>query len=245
MVTVIPIYGDPVTTNIINNTSIPVDIDTANLSISLSPHGSYEQIRQRVLQRKQHIKRSLTNKTLSPDSLYQMTKITLEDCILNKLIPFWYGTPWDFNGYTNKPNNGFIACGYFVSTILLHAGFSLNRYTLAQQNPYLEAVSIQQNDSVQVYKNGFDDFHNKFKGCNLEGLYFVGLDCHVGFLLFRANKLIFLHSSYVDPLCVTIENAENSPAFTNSEKYYIAEISTNRKLLDDWINGSKIMIRTK
>jgi hypothetical protein len=183
--------------------------------------------------------------TYSKDSLYKIAKNTLEDCIINKLVPFWYGTPWDFNGYTQIPNNGVIACGYFVSTVLLHAGFSLNRYTLAQQKPYLEAVSIQLSDSIQVYKNGSADFLENFKKRNAEGLYFAGLDCHVGFLLYRKNELIFIHSSYIDPLCVTIEIADKSPAFTASRTFCIAEISNNRKLVDCWIKRKHIAVRTE
>jgi hypothetical protein len=34
------------------------------------------------------------------------------------IFPHWYGTVWDYNGYTNTPKNGVIACGYFVSTTL-------------------------------------------------------------------------------------------------------------------------------
>jgi hypothetical protein len=40
---------------------------------------------------------------------------------------------WDYNGYTNTPKNGVIACGYFVSTTLKHFGFNLNRYDVAKK----------------------------------------------------------------------------------------------------------------
>jgi len=35
-----------------------------------------------------------------------------------EIFPFWYGTEWDFNGTTQQPGTGRIACGYFVSTVL-------------------------------------------------------------------------------------------------------------------------------
>lgn len=233
-----------VSTSIVD-TGIPPPIDTSKLSLKLISSGSYKKAREGVLVTKKQISSTLVKCKYSKDSLYQITQKTLEECIVNKLIPFWYGTPWDFNGYTATPNKGVIACGYFVSTVLLHAGFSLNRYTLAQQNPYLEALSIQLSDSIQIYRNGFTGFYNDFKQKNSDGLYFAGLDCHVGFLLYRNNELIFIHSSYIDPLCVTIENVQYSPAFTASQTYCIAEISTNRKLLDTWLNDKVIMIRTK
>jgi hypothetical protein len=219
--------------------------DASKLSIKLTPMGTYKKARDNVILTRQQINGKFIGNKLSDDSLYVIAGKTLEECIVNELIPFWYGTPWDFNGYTHIPNNGVVACGYFVSTVLLHAGFSLNRYTLAQQAPYFEAVTLQLNDSIRIYRKGFPDFYQNFKKENLEGLYFAGLDNHVGFLLYRNNKLVFIHSSYVPPFCVTIEPADRSPAFTAVRTYYIAEISNNRKLIDCWLNGNKIFTRTE
>ena len=77
----------------------------------------------------------------------------LYESILNKLIPHWYGTLCDFNGYTSKPGEGVIACGYFVSTLLRDAGFNLNRYDLAKQSPVNEAISINLSDNIISYNN--------------------------------------------------------------------------------------------
>ena len=43
-----------------------------------------------------------------------------------------------------------------------------------------------------------------------EGLYFIGLDNHVGFLLFRNNELYFIHSNYSSPAIVKLEKAKYS-----------------------------------
>src|SRR5678815_5098001 len=37
--------------------------------------------------------------------------------IYSEIFPSWYGTAWDFNGTTEVPQQGKIACGYFVSTV--------------------------------------------------------------------------------------------------------------------------------
>jgi hypothetical protein len=37
--------------------------------------------------------------------------------VTETIIPAWIGTGWDFNGITEKPQQGSIACGYFVTTI--------------------------------------------------------------------------------------------------------------------------------
>ncbi|WP_230679026.1 hypothetical protein, partial [Streptococcus pneumoniae] len=49
-----------------------------------------------------------------------------------QLTPYWIGTPWDYNGITQIPNRGYIACGYLVTTILRDAGVQINRVKMAQ-----------------------------------------------------------------------------------------------------------------
>jgi len=224
--------------------SLDTALFTGKYSVKLSPTGTYTAAKARVTAQKNQIKNSFSTKT-PPDSPYRNAQRALEECIVNELIPFWYGTPWDFNGYTATPKKGVIACGYFVSTILLHSGFSLNRYTLAQQNPYREAISLNLSDTVGEYYEGAGSFLRLFTTQYSEGLYFVGLDNHVGFLLLRNNEALFLHASYFAPQCVTIERAIVSEAFNASTSFYLAELSTNRKLLDCWLNGTTIDIRTE
>ena len=60
-------------------------------------------------------------------------RTVLTRSIYNDLLPAWYGTPWDFNGTSEVPQQGKIACGYFVSTILRDAGWKVERVRLAQQ----------------------------------------------------------------------------------------------------------------
>ncbi len=163
----------------------------------------------------------------------------IDEAIINSIIPFWYGTQWDFSGYTHKPNNGFVGCSYFVSTTLKHSGFNLNRYHLAQQNPLNEAKTLQINDSLIEFFNSEDLGLDTKNLAN--GLYFVGLDSHVGYLLIRENKSFFINSSYMPPICVEIQYAESSEVF-KSYVYYIVAIGNNSSLVKKWILGSEITI---
>lgn len=52
--------------------------------------------------------------------------------ITQTILPSWVGTKWDFNGTTQIPQQGSIACGYFVTTVLQDGGVKLNRVKLAQ-----------------------------------------------------------------------------------------------------------------
>ncbi len=173
--------------------------------------------------------------------------IFLEEVLINKIFPFWYGTPWDFNGHTDVPNEGNIACGYFVSTTLKHLGFNLNRYKLAQQLPIHEAKTLSVGEPILKIKN--DDFEiclEKIKTNLSNGIYFVGLDVnHVGFLLKRKKHLLFIHANYGSPAEVIIENAAKSPVLNSFRHFYIAKVSTNLTLLEYWKTGKEIPIITK
>ena len=79
---------------------------------------NYESLRKRILVRKKELR------TMNPES----RKIAFFHTLVDSIFPYWYGTEWDFNGITESPRKGEIACGYFVSTTLKHMGIRLNRY---------------------------------------------------------------------------------------------------------------------
>ncbi len=159
---------------------------------------------------------------------------------LLRIAPYWFGTKWDFNGYTNSPGRGVIACGYFVSTTLKHLGVNVNRYHLAQQNPLNEAKSIARGDSVRTRRNvspvelGKTVFEK-------EGLYFVGLDNHVGYVLSYRSFREFIHSNYIGSAGVVAEDIYSSEAF-KSTSYYIAPISANKQFILDWILSKPVEV---
>ena len=58
-------------------------------------------------------------KNLSSDSIISESFYYV---MTDSVFPHWMGTKWDFNGVSNVPGKGMIACGYFVSTTLKHVG---------------------------------------------------------------------------------------------------------------------------
>jgi hypothetical protein len=212
------------------------EIDTVSLNINFSPSGDYLSVKNKSAALKKQLM------TL-PDSV---RKEKFEAYLLNEIIPFWYKTPWDFNGYTDVPGKGVIACGYFVSTVLKHAGLNINRYTLAQQNPKNEAKTIAGNDSTYFYACNAEKLQEIFKKQHSEGLYFAGLDFHVGFLLFRKDELYFIHSNYIGSEGVVFEKAVFSEAFNASQNYFISAVSANPEFIQKWMNSVSIeVIREK
>jgi hypothetical protein len=234
-------------TTLTRNDHAPADapyFDTAHFNIRLHPQGSYYDILKEIAALRSAVKSNIsTADSANQVLLLQAAGKSLEEKIVNALIPFWYGTEWDFYGTTDTPGTGKIACGYFVSTVLKHCGFNLNRYTLAQQSAWNEARTLQMSDKVPFINGDHENFATEFKKRYQEGLYMVGLDFHVGFLLLRKGELFFIHSSYIDPVATVIEKIDSSPAFQASRKYCIAEISTNTALLKKWAMEEKIVVR--
>ena len=210
-------------------------VDTIALKINFNPGKDYNTTKLTSTPLKNNLKNSADS----------VIKRELENLILNQLLPFWYGTPWNFNGYTETPKKGAIACGYFVSTVMKHVGFNVDRYKLAQQNPLNEAKTIAAGDSAEIYEVNSSPLQKIFVAEKQEGLYFVGLDFHVGFLLFRNKELYFIHSNYIGAVGVVFEKAIFSDAFNAASAYRIAEISPNEKLLEKWVKGEAISVISK
>lgn len=198
-------------------------VDTAQLEIQLTPTGNYTTVKKDI---------ALNRKTKN-------SKADFENYLLNQIIPHWYGTEWDFNGYTSVPNEGVIACGYFVSTTLEHVGLVVNRYHLAQQAGLNEAKSLAIADSNYFTVYGIDNLIQTMDDYE-DALYFVGLDNHVGYLYKENGVLYFIHSNYIDDE-VMIEKAEYSQAF-QSNIYVVAKISSNELLLEKWRKGERVEV---
>jgi hypothetical protein len=160
--------------------------------------------------------------------------------LTSTIIPFWYGTKWSFDGFTEVPKQGTVACGYFVSTTLSHAGFKLNRYKLAQKDPKKEAELLQINGAIEVFEKSPSELKKYFIDTKKDGLYFVGLDFHVGYLLKENNEVFFIHSNYINHEGVKKESITESKAFV-SKKYYIVAITENEKLVEKWILNETVL----
>jgi len=217
----------------VENTFNPV-----TLGINVTPKGEYKTIKQIIAADRSYFARQLLR---NKENVLDSAANYLYDKLLNELVPHWYGTPWDFNGHTDIPNDGEIACGYFVSTTLKHLGFRLNRYKMAQQAGLNEAITLQPKNELKIYRNiSQKELKAKLNKVYTDGLYFVGLSNHVGYLLIKNDELYFLHSSYCDNE-VVIEKAATSPCF-QSDIYVFAEITTNRKLVQKWIQNAPIPV---
>ena len=210
----------------------------ASSGIRLQPvETGYEQVKLLVSQKRNALSAAYQKGDISLDSARKVFTLHL----LNYIVPYWYGTPWSFSGYTAIPGQGSIACGYFISTTLQDAGVLLNRYRLAQQSPSGEAAILSLGDTIRVLRCGISDSTvAALKKRLRDGLYFAGMgDSHVGYLLMWHNELLLLHSNYTTPAKVVIQPLMQS-VFAGYNKFYITDITYNDRLIKNWLKGSEV-----
>jgi len=157
--------------------------------------------------------------------------------LTDKIIPAWYGTPWDFNGISRVPRHGSIACGCFIVFTLQDAGFRIPTRIYQQSAEYI-VKNLASPDNIKRFPNRAPmDKIVEWIRAEGRGLYVVGLDFHVGYIIYKNDKITFCHSSYYDPpLCVVNQELTEESPLRDSNYRVIG------KVLDDgavekWING--------
>lgn len=155
----------------------------------------------------------------------------LYNLVSKGLVEHWVGTPWDFNGTTRTPNQGYIACGYFVTNTLIDLGFKIERVKLAQvaSSEMIKTLSIE-----TKWINGFENFSAYMKKQNKKAIYIVGLDFHTGFIIKNGEETYFFHSNYIQAEGVILEKIEKSNALKSSKVFFIGNMSGNQELLKTW-----------
>ncbi len=214
-------------------------VDTADLATVKKQYGVLKStIKQQRQQLAQQYNQASTDS--SKAVALQQARQYLHQVLVNDVFPTWYGTEWDFNGYTNHPRDGQIACGYFVSTTLKHTGININRYDVAKQYSHSIVKTLCTSDSIQRITN-FDQLL-KYLNNRPNDLYIVGLDSHVGFLQKSDEGIFFIHSNYIGPVAVEKELATQSEALQYSEVWVLGHLMSNDALIKKWLTGISIPV---
>ena len=155
--------------------------------------------------------------------------------ITERIFPYWYGTKWGFNGTTEIPHQGSIACGYFVTTTLRDMGVPIQRTKMAQCASEEMIKSITTKKNIH-YLSGLSlvEFENKLKDLG-QGLYVIGLDNHTGFILISETGNFFIHSSGWFPFKVLREKINTSGILERSKYRVVGKISDDEEFLKKWI----------
>lgn len=183
---------------------------------------SYNQFLKTVANKRHHLKNAETKKI--GDYFFSL---------LNNDIPqYWTGTIWDFNGTTRIPQQGSIACGYFVTNTLSDLGFNIQRIKLAQvvSSEMIKTLCV----NVKTI-SGFKQFQEYMNAQPAKSVFIVGLDFHTGYIIKDEKESYFLHSNYIQKKGVTEERIDDSKALANSKVYVVGSLTQNKKLLEDWV----------
>jgi hypothetical protein len=159
------------------------------------------------------------------------------NAVTNTIAPAWLGTKWDFNGITEVPKQGKIACGYFVTTVLRDAGLPIARVKLAQCASEEMVTTLVQDKYVKRFSNIAMDSFMAYLKLNGFGLYVIGLDNHTGFIFNDGLDIWFLHSSIVGTRDVQKEKAVGSTILKNSKYRIIGKISADENVLEKWLDN--------
>jgi hypothetical protein len=151
------------------------------------------------------------------------------------IIPCWIGTPWDFNGTTETPQQGKIACGYFVTTVLRDAGLPIARIKLAQCASEQLVTALIQPKYIHRFSNVANDNFIQAVQQQGFGLFIVGLDNHVGFIYNDGTEIYFIHSTFVGTRNVQKEKAAASSVLRQSKYKVLGKISADEGILNKWI----------
>ena len=199
----------------------------------------YKRILGEIGQKKEELVKQYLMDSTNEELAIDKAREFLIEQLCDSVFPAWYGTLWDYNGYTNEPREGVVACGYFVSTPMKHVGFNLNRYRLAQQ--YSRKGVELTCSNVKTYSSK-ESLHEFIKN-HPDEIYMVGLDNHVGFITKRGEDVSFVHSNYGTPFGVVKEPLLESTTFGWSKHYVLGNLTGNRNIIVKWLLGEEIIIK--
>ena len=195
----------------------------------------------KVIESKKNAFKTAYNNTSNKDSILKLAGIYFEESVCTTLQSHWFGTPWDFNGYTNVPKTGEVACGYYVSTNLKHMGININRYKMAQQTSKNEVLSIDANP--QTYNGDTKGFINYAHQHLSDGLYIIGMTSHVGMIQKTGKDIYLLHSSPFDRIGVVKEKIESCPVLDYSNVFILGKISHNKAFIKKWLFNELVSVK--
>ncbi len=163
-------------------------------------------------------------------------KAYIYSTITDSIFAYWYGTAWDFNGVTQVPNEGKIACGYFVTTVLRDAGFPVARVKLAQAPASTMINTLCASKSIKRFSR-LGDLKAYLAGIPDSSLLILGLDNHVGLVQHIKERNFFIDAGYAGDQVVVKELLEEAIPVKLSKSYMIGDVLANEPLIRRWMDA--------
>lgn len=201
----------------------------------------YRTLKSRILDEKEKlvVRYTRTSDSSARSGIDAEAAERLRTWLVDSILPTWLGTTWGYNGTTQTPGLGQIACGYFVTTCLRDVGFDLPRVRLSQQPAETIIGTFVQQSLRRRWSNApIDQFVRDVSGMG-QGVYLVGLDYHIGFLIVDTGVVAFWHASYLPPSMVIGEDALQSPILRASRYRVVGRIIPNAMLIRRWLSAER------
>ena len=173
--------------------------------------------------------------------------------IVERIIPQWLGMPWTMAVIDDglRPNAAVpfetgkgISCSWFLVSVLRNAGLrfqSPRTFAGSIAVRFQYALSPRDADLHRFFNVTPSRLEKKIAALG-DGLYVVGLNCHIGFVHVEGDRVRILHSSYISPTAVVIEPLAESPAVAASREagYVVSPLFRDIRLIDYWLTGNKV-----
>lgn len=161
---------------------------------------------------------------------------------MEALFSHWYGTAWGLGGpQTQEPGPGKINCGMFVGRTLVDAGANVRHIKLQRQPASLIIKSLVPKRLIRHFRNKSMDTFIKGVQAMGPGLYIIGLDFHVGFVLVKPDHEVrFIHASYVTKTVLNESARDAIPIKTS--KYRVVGKLFSREYLKKWRRGKRFEV---
>jgi hypothetical protein len=186
------------------------------------------------LQNKQQVFAGTIKTPISAEAAMQLRNYWVE-IFSDSFYNYWAKTKWDFNGTSQVPGEGNIACGYFVTTLLKDMGLPVNRVKLAVCPSLQMMKTVAPSQPVLNYSSmSWEAFDQKIRERG-KGIYIIGLDFHTGFVINDGNKNWFLHSNYIQRKGVMKELMISSQALRASKTRWLVSLTDGVGVFRNWL----------
>ena len=224
---------DPILKQENNATTSLFTSDADQTEVDIEEHlKKYESLKSRILKHKETLK---ARSDIGQTKKTELAQDYLSTMLIDSIFPYWIGTTWDFNGHTNDPLVGEVACGYFVSTTIRHLDVKINRYKVAQKASADIIKELCDVNSIEKF-NAMEKLETHLETINDGEVLIIGLDYHVGFIYKKQGIPYFAHSNYENLKGVEIVPVKNCFALESSNYYVLGNLTANKQLFSNWIN---------
>jgi hypothetical protein len=200
----------------------------------------YEREKARSRKKIEHLKKRYgkENAPFPKEMLLEARDSLLE--AFDRNTPYWFGTKYDFNGTSQTPQRGKIACGFFVSGVLADIGFRIDKKKFGRMGSEQFIRKLIDKKFIRRYaKTSNEKFWEAVEKMP-DGLFVVGLDTHIGFLRKKGGNSEFIHASSLGQACVLSESAKQSRTLSKSKLKVVGLLSEDfSRAIPAWVENKK------